>query len=98
MKLPMPTGEEKGNEPQDYEVKEAFDTLTKAEAIKKNGKLMKHVHKHAKAQMGHIKSIADLRKKHAEMVGMPKGGDESESTSEAASETATDEMKEKKAK
>lgn len=45
------------DEPQDYEVKDAADTLMRAEDIKKNKKLMPHVHKHLDQKMKSLKSL-----------------------------------------
>ena len=47
--------------PDEYEVKDAADTLMKAEDIKNNKHLMKHVHKHLKKKQKQITSIAQLR-------------------------------------
>lgn len=45
----------------DYEVKDAADTLMRAEDIKKDKRLMPHVHKHMKKMVKKIRSIQDLR-------------------------------------
>lgn len=44
-------------EPQEYEIKDAADTLMRAEAIKGNKKLMPHVHKHLGKQMKSLKAL-----------------------------------------
>lgn len=45
----------------DYEVKDAADTLMRAEDIKKDKRLMPHVHKHMHKMVKKIKSIQDIR-------------------------------------
>jgi hypothetical protein len=47
---------------EDYEVKEAADTLMKAEEIKGNKELMACVHPHLASKKKAISSISDLRK------------------------------------
>lgn len=59
------------SEPGEYEVEDAANTLMRAEHIKKNKKLMPHVHKHLKNKKSAIESIADLREK-AQNDGMEK--------------------------
>lgn len=54
--MPQPSDEQ---EPQDYEVQDAANTLMRAEEIKRNKKLMPHVHKHLNKQM---KSLKDLKR------------------------------------
>lgn len=51
----------------DYEAEDAMRTLMQAEEIKQNDKLMERVHKHVGKKKKAIKSIADLRKRKAEM-------------------------------
>lgn len=51
----------------DYEVDDAMRTLLRAEEIKANDKLMAAVQKKLAGQSKAIKSIADLRKKKAEL-------------------------------
>lgn len=51
----------------DYEVDDAMRTLLRAEEIKANDKLMDAVQKKLTGQSKAIKSIADLRKKKAEL-------------------------------
>ena len=65
MSSPAPAGTEDDSEPQEYEVKDAADTLLRAEEIKKNKKLMPHVHRHLNNKMKQIGSIQDLRDKKA---------------------------------
>lgn len=62
-KSPGPGPDDGEYDPHGYEVKDAADTLLKAEEIKSNKKLMPHVHKHLH-QKKHavIKSLADLKK------------------------------------
>ena len=57
----MEQPEQPGEAPEEYEVKDAADTLMKAEDIKNNKHLMKHVHKHLKKKQKQITSIAQLR-------------------------------------
>lgn len=64
MKMDMPAkasapGESK--EPHDYEIEDAANTLMKAEEIKKNKKLMPHVHKHLQKKAKAISSVQGLR-------------------------------------
>lgn len=65
------------DEPKEYEVSDAAETLMKAEHIKKNKKLMPHVHKHLKNKKSAIESIADLREK-AQSKGMKENFGEEE--------------------
>ena len=59
-------GEDKA--PEQYEIEDAARTLTKAQEIRSNKKLMPHVHKHLKKQKKMIAgSIADLKAMHAAM-------------------------------
>jgi hypothetical protein len=51
----------------DYEVKDAADTLMRAEEVKQNPHLMKHVHKHLGKKKKAIRSIQDLKDKAAEL-------------------------------
>lgn len=62
---PMKKGK---NDFHEYEVDDALNTLRRAEEIKGNEHLMKHVHKHAKKKIKEIKSISDLKKVRAEKV------------------------------
>jgi predicted RNA binding protein with dsRBD fold (UPF0201 family) len=66
MKKPkdMEMGESGVDQPahDEYKVKDAFETLMKAEEIKADKALMKQVHKHGAKKKKHIASIADLRK------------------------------------
>lgn len=55
----MVEGRGDSDEPQEYEVKDAADTLMRAEEIKRNKKLMPHVHKHINKKM---KSLKDLKR------------------------------------
>lgn len=52
----------------DHEIKEAADTLVKAEQIKKKPDLMVHVKKHLDERVGAIKSIKGLRAKYNELT------------------------------
>lgn len=52
----------KSDVPEQYEIENAADTLTKAEEIKKNKKLFPHVQKHLAKKVKTISSIAELRK------------------------------------
>jgi superfamily II DNA or RNA helicase len=52
----------------DYEARDAFDTLMRAEDAKQNPDLMKRVHKHAKRKKRAIRSIEDLRRISNEMA------------------------------
>lgn len=56
--------------PDEWEVKDAADTLMKAEKIKKDKKIMPHVYKHLKTHKKAITSIEQLRAKH-EAMGDP---------------------------
>ncbi len=54
--------------PEQYEIEDAARTLTKAQEIKANKKLMPHVHKHLKKQhKAMANSIADLKRMRDEM-------------------------------
>lgn len=53
--------DEEDREPHQYEIEDAANTLTKAEEIKKNKKLMPHVHKHLQKKAKAIHSIQGLR-------------------------------------
>lgn len=56
-----PFGDSKeDSEPQEYQIKDAADTLLKAEEIKKDSKLMPHVHKHMSKKMEHMKSVSSM--------------------------------------
>lgn len=57
----QPSMPEKDSEPQQYEIEDAANTLTRAEEIKKNKKLMPHVHKHLAKKAKAITSIQGLR-------------------------------------
>lgn len=63
------------SEPQEYEVKDAADTLMKAEEIKKNKKLMPHVHKHLNKK---FQSLKDLKRLAVEKDMAPAGKDSDE--------------------
>lgn len=59
----------------DSEIADSFHTLSRAEDIKANPELMKHVRAHAKKKADQITSIKDLRKKREKMNGYePKKG------------------------
>lgn len=58
---------EKSAKPEDYEIKDAADTLMRAEEIKKDKRLMPHVHKHLHKKVKQIKSIQDIRDAAKEM-------------------------------
>lgn len=51
-----------------HEIESAARTLTEAEDIKSNRKLMKHVHKHLNGKMRAIRSIAQLKDRAQEMA------------------------------
>lgn len=53
--------------PHEYEVKDAAECLMRAEEIKKNQKLMPHVHKHLGKKVKQIRSIQDIRDAAKEM-------------------------------
>lgn len=76
MKLDMtskaqPADPEKG--PHQYEIEEAANTLMKAEEIKKNKKLMPHVHKHLSKKKAAITSVQGLRDKLKELQSEESG-------------------------
>lgn len=74
MAMPAPTpGKEKDSTPEKYEIESAADTLTRAEEIKKDKRLMPHVKKHLAKKVKAISSIAELRD-HAK--SMQDDGDE----------------------
>lgn len=56
----------------DYEVKDAFNTLTKAEEIKADPHLMKHVAKHADHHQKVISSIKELKEHRDSLNKKPK--------------------------
>jgi hypothetical protein len=52
----------------EHEISDAAQTLLKAEEIRSNPKLMKHVDLHLKKKKDQITSLEQLRKKYAEAV------------------------------
>ena len=52
----------------EYEVKDALETLLKAKDIEANKPLMKAVHKLALKKEGHMRSIQDLKDKSKELA------------------------------
>lgn len=58
---------EKKNGFDDYEVKDALETLMRAKEIENNKPLMKEVHKLALKKEGAIRSIQDLKDRAEEM-------------------------------
>lgn len=60
----------------EYEIDDALHTLQRAEEIKGNEHLMKHVHKHAKKKIKEIRSIADLKKVRQEKADEENSKDE----------------------
>lgn len=56
-----PAKDDDDKKPHDYEIEDAANTLMKAEEIKKNKKLMPHVHKHLQKKAKAISSIKGLR-------------------------------------
>ena len=60
--------EGKGDKPQQYEIEDAANTLMRAEEIKRNKKLMPHVHRHLKKKKHIISSISELRASRQKMM------------------------------
>lgn len=62
---------DKAKEPDfgEYEVKDAADTIMRAEEHKQNPKLMKHVQKHLSKKMKAIKSVQDIRDVYQDKFG-----------------------------
>lgn len=58
---------EKNEKPQDYEIEDAANTLMRAEKIKKDKRIMPHVHKHLENKVKEIRSIQDIRDAAKEM-------------------------------
>ena len=65
VQLSMPSKDKKGHD--EWEVKEALETLMRAKDIENNSSLMKEVHKLALKKKGQIRSIQDLRDKAEEL-------------------------------
>jgi hypothetical protein len=58
LEMPVPVGKPS----EDYEAKDAFDTLLRAHDIQSKPELMNRVHKHAKKHKKVIKSLDDLKR------------------------------------
>lgn len=66
--IAMAPKDEKDETPQKYEIEDAVRTLEQGEAIKKDKRLMPHLHKHISKKIGSLKELKALagKKKNEE--------------------------------
>lgn len=72
----------------DHEVKDAAETLMKAEGIKKKKNLMVHVKKHLDEKAGQIKSIQGLKDKYKQLASQSNEGDAEDAADGGADEAS----------